>query len=413
MSLTVALGAALLAAMLPVGEVETVTITDTGFTVTFVTKAPASPEIRYGESPGRQDKTTESTGPPTRYHCLRVEGLRPGTKYYYRIISGKSQWPPSPLPPESVTTLTPPPGEYLFSFAVINDVHAMEDIAGLMVPPVSWLPPFTPGFTWRYPVVNYWEFTLRDAVSEINKTDAGLCVINGDLTSWFTEEEFQKVKSYLDRLDMPYYVTRGNHDRVEDYPEDYFLKTFGLESSWYSVDHKGFHFVFLDDNRLADGWMDIPDPEFDWLEKDLEANRDKPTFIFEHRPAAAGGVDVNKADRERLLSIMAAHPGLVGVFNAHSHAAKVITAPGFTGDVLHVQVPAVKEYPVGYGMLKVYEGGFMYNFHPLDCADCLEWNNITRGQYFGMAPRLNGGRVSDRNLVHVFEPVVRKMIMSR
>jgi hypothetical protein len=98
---------------------------------------------------------------------------------------------------------------------------------------------------------------------------------------------------------------------------------------------------------------------------------------------------------------------VVGVFNAHTHRAKVTRVPSFTKDVPHIEVPAVKEYPVGYGMVRVYEGGFMYNFFTTPCQDCLEWNHITRGEYFGFAPQMLNHRLSDRNLVYIFPPPLR------
>lgn len=404
---------AVLAALLLTGpaitETDLVTVTDTGFQLSFVTGEAGGGGVVFGASPADLSASVLEDGPPTRFHFLAVDGLLPGRTYYYRVKSGDALWPRPPAPPEQVTTLTPPPGRLLFSFAVINDVHAMEDIAGVILAPGSWIPPLTRGFTWRYPVDNYWEFTLRAAVAGVNRSGAELCVINGDLTSWFSPEEFRAVKSFLDRLSMPYYVTRGNHDRVEDYPEDYFKSTFGLESSWYGVDHAGFHFVFLDDSRLSDGWMEIPEEEFEWLAADLASHRSLPTFIFEHRPLGADWVDVDKAQRARLLEILSENLQVVGLFNGHSHRAKVSFVPESTGDVPHIEVPSTKEYPAGYGVVRVYEGGYMYNFFLSDCADCLEWDHITRGQYFGHAPRMLFKTLADRNLTYRFRPEVRTL----
>jgi Icc protein len=400
------LSALLIAAHPSVKEADVVTVTDTGFALNWTTAAPAAGAVSYGTDPRALSLTATASGPATRFHYLRVSGLDPGVKYYWRIRDGAEQWPPPPLPPRHVTTLVPPPGPLLFTFAVMNDIHVEEDIAGVFFLPLPWVPPLTPGFTWRNPVDNYWSFTLRSSVNAINQAHADLCVINGDLTSWFTPDEFETAKSFLDRLDMPYYVTRGNHDRVGDYPEDYFLETFGLQSSWYSIDHKGFHFIFLDDNRLADGWMEVPQAEFQWLEADLAANRRAPTFIFEHHPVGADWVDVDKKARARLLHIFAQNPRIVGVFNGHSHRAKLTTLPAVTGGLPYIEVPSVKEYPVGYGLVRVYQGGFMYNFFMADCPDCLEWNHITRQEDLGMAPHLLNRKLSDRNTVYVFPDLV-------
>jgi len=393
---------ALMIAAAPIGEVDLITVTDHGFALTFFTEDVVTAEVRYGPDAKDLDEAAVEEGDPTRFHYFEITGLDPGEDYYYRIEADGAYWPAKPLPPRKVATLSPPEGDFLFSFAVINDLHVGEDVAGLMVAPLSWLPPLTPGFTWKNPVDNYWSFTLRAAVDGINRRGAELTVANGDLTSWYTEEEFALAKSHLDRLDAPYYVTRGNHDRVGDYSEDYFRKVFGLETSWHGADHKGFHFIMLDDNRPENGWHGFTDEEFDWFEDDLAANAGKPTFVFCHRPIGAGAVDIDKNVRARFLAIVADNPQVVGVFNGHSHKARLTTLKLGGRTVPFIEVPAVKEYPVGYGMVKVYESGFMYNYHPSDCADCREWRHITRGEYFGLAPQVLLGDLDDRASVHMF-----------
>ena len=233
---------------------ELVTVTDASFTVTWATDRECRGQVRYGTEEKNRDLVAVERA-AVRFHYLEAAGLKPGTAYYYRTECGESRGRHRKLSPGKLTTLTPPPGKRLFTFAVVSDLHAMEDVAGLFVLPVSWLPPVTKGFNWRYPIDNYWQFINRAAVDEINQSDATLTLVLGDLTSWFTEPEFLAIKKILDELRMPYHVLRGNHDRVENYPEDYFLKVFGLEQGWYSFDHQGFHFVCLDDNRLADGWQ--------------------------------------------------------------------------------------------------------------------------------------------------------------
>jgi len=408
--MNLALSVLLIVSVVSIKNAEMVTVTDTGFTVSWTTSEPAKAEILYGEDPGRLNGSVVSDTEPATNHLISVSGLRPGTRYYYRIKSGKKERPPRPMPPARIKTLEPPDGERLFSFAVMNDIHAMEDIAGVIVLPSKWMPPISPGFTWRHPVDNYWEFTLRDAVEEVNKTDASFTVINGDLTSWYTRPEFEAVKSHLERLEMPYYVTRGNHDRIGDNPEDYFLATFGLESSWYSVDHKGFHFIMLDDNRVEDGWHGFPEEEWAWLEQDLSGHSEMPTFVFSHRPMGAGWVDVDKDIRLRFLDILSKNPQVAAVLNAHSHRAKVVTVPESTGDTPFIEVPATKEYPVGFALLEVYEGGFLYSFRMLDCRDCLEWNRITRKEYFGLAPRVLMQDIEDRCFTYRFPDEIRALM---
>ncbi len=389
---------------------ELVTVTDTSFAVTWVTESESDGRVRYSRSKRNLDQVAEDPVENTRFHYVEVGGLEPGTEYFYRTESDSKKGRSRGLSPGRLVTLTPPPGKLLFEFVVMNDLHVLEDIAGLIVLPVDWIPPLSKGFTWPYPVRNYWEFTLEEAVNEVNKTDARFVVVNGDLTSWFTKHEFEVSKDMLDRLRMPYYVLRGNHDRVENNPEDYFLTVFGLKSSWYSFDYAGFHFVCLDDNRLEDGWHGFPEEEWNWFQKDLRDHFIMPTFVFAHRPIGADWADVNEDIRNRYLAILSQNRQVVGCFNAHSHRGKVVRVPEFTGDTPHIEVPAVKEYPTGFGLVRVYEGGYMYNFFMTHSQECLEWSDMTRGEYFGLAPRILMCKLEDRNLVYEFSEKIKSML---
>jgi 3',5'-cyclic AMP phosphodiesterase CpdA len=389
---------------------ELVTVTDKSFELTWVTESETEGLVRYGKNKKDLDQAAHDSAGKTRFHFVKVTGLELGTQYFYKVESDGKKGRSRKLSPGRVTTLTPPPGKHLFDFAVMADMHVLEDIAGLIVLPVSWLPPLTKGFTWPYPVRNYWQFTAEDAIVQINETEAAFAVMNGDLTSWFTEHEFEVAKGMLDRLDVPYYVTRGNHDRVEDNPEDYFLKVFDLEKSWYSFDHEGFHFICLDDNRLSDGWHGFPEEEWKWFQNDLREHFMMPTFVFAHRPIGADWVDVNEDIRSRYLTILSQNEQVVACFNGHSHRGKVVTVPEFTRDVLHIEVPALKEYPTGYGIIRVFEGGYMYNFHITHSQESLEWSNMTRGEFFGLAPRIIMCNIEDRNFVYTYKDYVKEAI---
>lgn len=56
------------------------------------------------------------------------------------------------------------------------------------------------------------EKNLKIAVEEINKSDADLVVINGDLTNEGSDEELSNVKSILDKIKLPQFVLPGNHE---------------------------------------------------------------------------------------------------------------------------------------------------------------------------------------------------------
>lgn len=383
---------------LSVSELEVISVSPTSISLSFTLGEPAPAVVFYGTDPDNLDSARPISN-RTRFHLVRIDGLEPDRDYFLRVGAFNQEKPASWLPPLQVRTLRPPPGGRLFSFAVMNDIHAGQDINSLMVLPL--VPPLTPGFVWKYPVDNYWSFTLRAAADEINQTDAAFTIVNGDLTSWFLEKEFRLAKDHLDRLRMPYYVTRGNHDRQGEEPEDWFKVVFGLDPTWRAVEHGGCRFLLLDDNNPRNGLASLTTEQLDWLERELDGHPSTPAFIVSHHPWRAGSPDMRPDERARLLEMIKRSRQVVAVIGGHSHRAAVLRLPGGGGPPF-IEVPSVAEYMVGYGRFEVYEGGFTYTFEQLSCPDCREWNHETRRAYFGFAPQKIAGKLGDRSFSEVF-----------
>jgi 3',5'-cyclic-AMP phosphodiesterase len=110
-----ATAAASSAAGLYAQDLELVTVTDTGFVLTWYTANAPTPSIpyqpaqepapvacgglvRYGTRPDRLDRVAIQRHGDTAYHYVEVEGLRPGTTYYYQAISAGVPATPRVLP---------------------------------------------------------------------------------------------------------------------------------------------------------------------------------------------------------------------------------------------------------------------------------------------------------------------------
>lgn len=136
------------------------------------------------------------------------------------------------------------------------------------------------------------------------------CVMNGDLIH--NEKSFlPQVKLKLDGLSMPYYVTRGNHDMVT--PE-YWNSTWGMPLNHEIViKNNG---ILLGDTSNEQGVYLAPD--LSWLEKSLEANRDKnQVFIFLHIPQAKW--TKNGISSPEVFDIIHKYPNVKAVFHGHEH----------------------------------------------------------------------------------------------
>jgi len=132
-------------------------------------------------------------------------------------------------------------------------------------------------------------------------------------------------------FDGPAHYVIGNHD-VYDLSKDQILAATGAESTYYSFDMGGFHFVILDaqfDKNENDyehiAWMVqglIPTIEMEWLQADLAASN-LPTVVFVHQPLdsdfamLAGGPPVS--NHLAVQDVLAADGEVIAVFSGHAH----------------------------------------------------------------------------------------------
>jgi hypothetical protein len=120
----------------------------------------------------------------------------------------------------------------------------------------------------------------------------------------------------------------GEHDASADHGAAY-RERFG-ETHW-SFDHKGIHFVGLD--NVSDPEGALGEAQLGWLEKDLERlSRSQPIVVFAHRPLfdLYPSWDWTTRDGARAISILSAHEN-VTVFYGHIHQEHHHT----TGSIAH------------------------------------------------------------------------------
>jgi hypothetical protein len=132
------------------------------------------------------------------------------------------------------------------------------------------------------------DMTLKKTVATINSVGAhpDFIVFTGDLTQT-TEDvavrrkrmsEFKEIISGLKTKDIK--LMPGEHDASLDEGATY--KEFFGETH-YSFDHKGVHFVTLD--NVSDPAAAVGDAQIDWLAADLKrVGKDAPIVVFTHRP---------------------------------------------------------------------------------------------------------------------------------
>ena len=84
--------------------------------------------------------------------------------------------------------------------------------------------------------------------------------------------------------------------------------------------------------------------------------------------------------------------------SGHTHRNKRTISTTAAG-VVFQEVAAVKEYPGGFHLLRVFSGGYALNFYKFHDPDAQAWSERSRPEYLGLAPFYTFGNASDRNAV--------------
>jgi 3',5'-cyclic AMP phosphodiesterase CpdA len=438
-------------------NLELVTVTDTEAVITWFTGDPSSVDafgrptpaaapgrVLIGTSPDVRTWKEVGTHGPTPYHYVEVRGLRPGTSYYWRAESAGRVAVPTvvsrtdPLngsAPPSFTTLVPPKGREIGRVAWLNDLHFGEQVAGLAYSngslPRGGLPPGFPVDA-EHP---YWRFMGQGAVAEARARGCGLLLANGDLSNEAEPAALHECRQTLDRFgrlggtdfvrvgDPPhYFVTRGNHDRwhggqphthceskpggLYDCFDDGFRAGFVKGTLHFSVaigdDRARYRFVGLDSNDGSATGV-LRKGELDFLASEL-ARGDATIPLFHHPASAtaalsnnaliAGGLDTQDALAFRQL--LSKHDNTAGVYAGHTHRNN-LSRNTETGQVPYFEGGAAKEYPGGYTVVRLFEGGYMVNFYKTSTPDARAWSERSRGEYLGLAPSYQLGALPERN----------------
>jgi Icc protein len=106
-------------------------------------------------------------------------------------------------------------------------------------------------------------------------SDSDFLLISGDLTSRSEPEEFDLLAEHMQKLQIPYYATPGNHDVFVD--REYQAR-YGRAS--YSFTHRGVRFTSIDSASA-----DIDPVTYEWVENWLKTGKDQTHVIFTHIPA--------------------------------------------------------------------------------------------------------------------------------
>ncbi|MFF4599775.1 metallophosphoesterase [Amycolatopsis sp. NPDC001319] len=402
---------------------------------------PADGEVWYGTNPHRLNRVVGQSGPFTPYHHVELTDLEPGQTYYYQARShGKLAAPMvftliagnavgtndhglgTPGGPFSFTTPQPPPGRYLFSVVLCNDLHMGETQAGLVggdpsVIPIVQVPGEPP-----YP-----EVMLESLVRDVRSFDPTYLLAAGDISAEAVPGDLSRAGQLLDRFGKyreDYFVTRGNHDRAhvgdpyancrvgrwqgnDCFQDRYFPDD---EIAFYSTDLSGLHVIGLDTYDKAGGGGDagaLAAEQYAWFMKDLAEHKEQPTLVFGHHPLVVqessrpikSSSSLDAAQAASILETYAKTPGVFLHHAGHTHRNHHTVSPTAPRVTLQ-EVAAAKEYPGGFSILRLHSEGFALNFHKSRSDLAREWSERSRQELAGSWGQFAlGNNVVDRNIV--------------
>jgi len=210
--------------------------------------------------------------------------------------------------------------------------------------------------------------TLKTVVETINRSERqpDFIVFTGDLTQTTDDAdvrrkrmgEFQEIVAKLKVQSLRFLP--GEHDASLDRGEAY-QEHFG--PLHYAFDHKGVHFVALD--NVSDPGGSVGERQLEWLKADLAAlERNAPVVVLAHRPLFAlyPEWDWTTKDGAKVIEVLQTHEN-VTVFYGHIHQEHHHT----TGSIAHhsaksliFPLPApgsvAKKAPIPWDAARPYQG---------------------------------------------------------
>ncbi len=281
-------------------------------------------------------------------------------------------------------------GERLATVTTVNDVHFGETecgvVGGLDIGPVF---ASAPGDD-PYP-----EVMNRGAIAEMSAVDPDVVVVKGDLTCNGTVEEYDLFRTaYVNTFEDRLVHVRGNHD-------GYHGGTYAARPT-QRVDLPGITLAVLDTTHPGHTPGRVTADQLEWLD-DVAASADRPILLFGHhhpwspdsreRPTNYFGILPD--DSERLVEVVARHPGILGYFAGHTHRNRVRRFSA-TGDRPWVEVACVKDYPGTWAEYRVFEGGVLQVHRRISTPEALAWTEQTRNMYAGTYAAYALGALDER-----------------
>lgn len=237
-----------------------------------------------------------------------------------------------------------------FSFCVIADPHASEGVREGIE---------------RYGDARAKFFRCIETIENMPKDQQpDFILVLGDLHFFAIEDEIKEVGIVIHPI-------AGNHESVahkkqlrEMFPDDFQIN--GVESDYYSFEHKGVHFIGLCNSINPDhighlcSSQIIPRGQCEWLEKELAKN-EMPKIIFSHIPIEPNGQDkhmyLSQNDSRYLADLIGKYKPNAMFFGHHHLETRQFNIEDCAVTILRSCSWNFRNAPIGFGIVKVSPDG--------------------------------------------------------
>jgi hypothetical protein len=339
---------------------------------------------------GSTDAVIESDGGPG---VADVEGLNPDREHVAELRAGDRHWR------VRFRTLATPPGEEMYRFATMNDLHLGMTSFG-----VRWKLREPAGIE-PHPIR-----CGRSALDDLQAWGAQRLVVKGDLVHFNSAGNWELARDLLARSTVPWAVLPGNHELAHgDRGAIATARAHGVElvEEVDRIDVPGLRLVLM--NSAIE---DVDVGRWGHLQAaavDAVCDTTGPVMLLvHHHPQPAPfpthippGIDSISA-RRFLSAVRAANPSVLGA-SGHTHRHRFRNL----GGVPWAEVGSTKDFPGAWAGYVVHEGGIRQVVRRVSDPGSLTWLDRTRRVAGGAWALWTPGRLRDRCFTHVWPSTTR------